>query len=217
MIISGRQIRAARGLLCWSVEDMAINSGVNRVTIRQIEADEVQPQEKTLTRIFSIFDKYGVEFTEDEGVKVRKQATRTYSGKPGYRQLLDHIYETLKDGGRIRQFNFGYLRYLPYEENFVGDHLKRMNAIDNLDVKVLDVGRETEMPVSYCEYRYLENKFKNLAPWYLYGDYLVLSLFETGTKREYITVHSKILTERYIGIFDTFWKLAEPSRKKRVK
>jgi len=217
MIITGRQIRGARGLLGWSIEDLVAKSGVNRITIRQIENEDVQPQEKTLTKLFAVFDKHGMEFLPEEGLKVRKQETRTYSGKAGYRQFLDHVYDTLQHGGRIRQFNFGDLRYLPYEEGFVGEHLKRMNAIEGLDAKVLESGGETEIPVSYCSYRTLDKPFRDMAPWYLYGDYLVLSLFEAGAKREFVTVHSKLLAERYSKEFDLFWHLAGVSRKKKGK
>jgi transcriptional regulator with XRE-family HTH domain len=217
MIITGRQIRGARGLLGWSMEDLVAKSGVNRITIRQIEGDEVQPQEKTLTRIFSIFDKFGIEFLDEEGVKIRKQEARFYSGKAGYRQFLDHVYETLKDGGYIRQFNFGDLRYLPYEESFVGEHLERMTAIDGLDAKVLEMEGETKVPVPYCDYRYLDKKLKDMAPWYLYDNYLVLSLYESGGKREFITIHSKLLAERYLKEFDIFWNMADMPRKKKGK
>lgn len=217
MIITGRQVRGARGLLGWTIEDLMAKSGVNRITIRQIESDEVQPQQKTLSRIFAMFDKHGVEFLPEEGVKIRKQETRTYSGKAGYRQFLDHVYETLNGGGILRQFNFGDLKHLPYEEGFVGEHLKRMAQIDGLDAKVLEIGGETETHLNYCGYRYLDRKFKDMAPWYLYGDYLTLSLFEAGAKREFITVHSKLLAERYSKEFDIFWKLAELPRKKKSR
>ena len=183
MTISGRQIRAARGLMGWSMEDLAEKAGLTTVTIRHIESDAVQPQEKTLASILIVFDKQGLEFGEDEGVKIRRQHIRHYSGKAGYRQLLDHIYETLKDGGRIRQFNFGDLRYLPYADEFVAEHLKRMANIDDLDAKVLEARGDTEIPVSYCSYRYLDAVFKDMAPWYLYNDYLVMSLFEKGARK----------------------------------
>jgi transcriptional regulator with XRE-family HTH domain len=217
MIISGRQIRGARGLLGWSMEQLAERAEITVMTLRHIENDVTQPQEKTLAAIYSVLDRRGIDFLEDDGVKMRKQEMRKYSGKTGYRQFLDHVYETLKEGGRIRQFNFGDLRYLPYEENFVTEHLKRMETIEGLDAKVLETGDETENPVSYCEYRYLDKKFKDMAPWYLYGDYLVLSLFETGAKREFVTIHSKLLAERYVKEFDIFWDMAESHRKKKAK
>ena len=64
-----------------------------------------------------------------DGVKLRQQEVRTYSGKDGYRALLDHIYATLKRGGRIRQFNFGDDRYMSIAEDYVAEHIKRMEEI----------------------------------------------------------------------------------------
>ncbi|MDP9127247.1 MAG: helix-turn-helix domain-containing protein [Pseudomonadota bacterium] len=209
MIVTGRQIRAARGLMGWSMEDLADKAGVTTVTIRHIESESVTPQEKTLSSILSVFDKQGVEFHEDEGVKLRRQYARYYSGKSGYRQLLDHIYETLKGGGRLRQFNFGDLRYLAYADEFMSDHLKRMSTISGLDAKVLEGEGDTEVPVSYCSYRRLDAAFERMAPWYLYGDHLVLSLFERGNRKEFAAVHSKMLAEKYAAQFDIFWAMAE--------
>jgi transcriptional regulator with XRE-family HTH domain len=217
MIITGRQLRGARGLLGWSIEDLVDQTGVNRITIRQIEADEVEPQEKTLTKILSVLDKHGIEFLPEEGVKVRKQEARTYSGKAGFRQLLDHIYDTLKNGGRIRQFNFGDLRYLSYSEGFVEEHLGRMAAIKGLDAKVLEMPGDTQEPVEYCEYRDLDKAYKDMTPWYLYGDFLVYSLNESGNRREFITIDSKLLAEHYVKEFDIFWNLAGSPRKKKGK
>ena len=214
MLLTGRQIRAARGLMGWTVEDLFSKSGVNKNTITQIENDEVQPQEKSMARIVATFDKAGVEFAPNEGVGIRKQEARFYSGKAGYRQFLDHVYETLKDGGRIRQFNFGDLRYLPKEEDFVSEHFQRMGELKDLDAKVLEPHGEKSERVEYSEYRQLDKKFQGMAPWYLYGDYVVHSLFEAGGKREFVTIHSKLLAERYLREFDIFWELSESSRKK---
>jgi transcriptional regulator with XRE-family HTH domain len=215
MSITGRQLRGARGLLGWTVEDTVVKTGVNRITIRQIESEEVQPQDKTMARILTVFDLHGVEFLPEEGVKIRKQQSRTYSGKAGYRQFLDHIYETMQKGGAIRQFNFGDMRYLPYEEGFVSEHLQRMAQIEKLDARVLEVGGETAVRLTYCDYRILDKKFKDMNPWYLYGDYLTVSLAESGARREFMTIHSKLLAERYLREFDIFWSMAALPRKKK--
>jgi hypothetical protein len=76
---------------------------------------------------------------------------------------------------------------------------------------------ETKVPVPYCDYRYLDKKLKDMAPWYLYDNYLVLSLYESGGKREFITIHSKLLAERYLKEFDIFWNMADMPRKKKGK
>jgi transcriptional regulator with XRE-family HTH domain len=216
MIISGRQIRGARGLLGWSMEELADNCEITRLTIRQIESEAVQPQEKTLARILTVFDKEGIEFTENEGVCIRKHHMRTYSGKAGYRQLLDHIYETVQKGGRIRQFNFGDDRYISIADDYAAEHIKRMEAVEGLDAKVLVQEGDIGTPVSYCSYKTLDDEFKDMAPWYLFGDTLILPLTEGG-KRECVTIHSKQVAERYIREFDTFWNRGANRQKKGRK
>jgi transcriptional regulator with XRE-family HTH domain len=199
------------------MEELAEKADLTTVTIRHIESDAVTPQEKTLANILTVFDLQGIEFGEDEGVKIRRQSVRSYSGKAGYRQLLDHIYETLKNGGRICQFNFGDMRYLSYADDFIAEHIKRMATIEGLEARVLEREGDTEVPVSYCQYRTLPKIYGGMAPYYLYNDFLVQSLFETGNKREFITIHSKLLTERYVKQFDLFWERGEAPRKKRGK
>jgi len=215
MNITGRQIRAARGLLGLKMEELADKAGLTRITIRQIENETVQPQEKSMVKIYAVFDKFGVEFLPDEGIRIRKQDVRSYSGKAGYRQFLDHVYETLKKGGNIRQFNFGDMRYLPNEEAFVADHFLCMGTINGLDARVIETENETKHKLQYCTYRKLDKKFKDMSPWYLYGEYLTLSLYETGGKREFITIRSKLLTERYLKEFDIFWNMSTPDKKRK--
>lgn len=216
MIITGRQIRGARGLLGWTIEDLVAKSGVNRITIRQIEGDEVKPQERTLTSLLTIFDKEGIEFQDNEGVCIRKHQMRTYSGKAGYRQLLDHIYETVKKGGRIRQFNFGDDRYIAIADDYAAEHIERMEEIEGLDAKVLVQEGEIGNPLSYCSYRTLDSFYADLAPWYLYGDTLILPLTEGG-RRECMTIQSKQVAERYVREFDLFWNRDEKRLKKSRK
>jgi len=216
MDVTGRQIRGARGLLGWSMEELADKCDITRLTIRQIENETVQPQERTLTQILTVLDKEGIEFTDNEGVCVRKHHMRTYSGKAGYRQLLDHIYETVRKGGRIRQFNFGDDRYISIAEDYAAEHIKRMESIEGLDAKVLVLEGEIGTPVSYCSYNTLDDEFKDMAPWYLYGDTLILPLTEGG-KRECVTIHSKQVAERYMREFDTFWNRDANRLKKQRK
>ena len=171
MAISGRQIRAARALLDLSREELAQRCGITMITIRNMESEAVEPQGKTLAAILGVFDREGVEFQADDGVCMRKHQMRTYSGKSGYRQLIDHIYETLKNGGRIRQFNFGDARYVPIAEDLAIEHIKRMGQIKGLDARALVPEGEIGTPVSYCSYRTLDAIYKHTAPWYLYGDF----------------------------------------------
>ncbi len=216
-MITGRQIRAARGLLEWNAEDLARKSGLTRVTISKIESDVVQPQEKTLKSIMEVFDTNGVEFLDDEGVKIRKNEIRVFTGKVGYRQFLDHIYETVKDtGGRICQLT-SEGKYLPYADDYADLHIERMGKIKSLDARVLTLENDDNFPASYCQYRWLDKSHVALAPFYVYGDFVVLSLHEAAHKRELVSLRSKLLAERYIEQFDFFWNKASAPKRKRSK
>src|SRR5580704_11133356 len=151
-MITSRQIRAARGLLEWTGKDLAAKLGMTPATISKIEAELVQPQENSLMRIADLFDKHGVELLEGDGVKMRQQEVRVFTGKNGYRQFLDHIYLTLKRGGRIRQFNLSDGGNLAFVDDYGQAHLSRMASVDDLDAKVLTTEGDTDFPASYCTY-----------------------------------------------------------------
>ncbi|MFD0982569.1 helix-turn-helix domain-containing protein [Tropicimonas aquimaris] len=62
--LCGVQIRAARGALRWSVEDLAERSGVSGSTIKRIEATEGAPKSTApnLMAIRSTLEAEGIEF-----------------------------------------------------------------------------------------------------------------------------------------------------------
>ncbi len=64
-MICSSQVRAAKALLRWSGEELALKAGVSLSTIRRIEAAEGIPQTqsiKTLMAIKRAFEVAGVEF-----------------------------------------------------------------------------------------------------------------------------------------------------------
>lgn len=212
---TGRQIRAARGLLEWSAADLARAAGVQRATISNMEAETHAPNPATISAVMGVFDLNGIEFLPNEGVAVRKSEIRSFNGKAGYRELLDHIYETMKNGGRIRQFNFGDGKYLAYAEDYIEFHLDRMAKIKNLDARVLTLASEANLEAKYCEYRWLDKSCKTFAPYYVYGDFVVLSIHEATFKKELVSISTKLIAERYVQQFDTIWAKSVTPKKKR--
>ena len=74
-MITSAQIRAARGMLDWSRQDLASHSGVSFASMRRLESFHGIPASnfKTLEAIKSAFEKAGIEFigTPEEGAGVR--------------------------------------------------------------------------------------------------------------------------------------------------
>lgn len=77
-MISGAQIRAARGLLGWSSQELANRSGVGWSTIKRFEDIETVPRSRagTLDRVRQALEEQGVEFLGDPnsspGVRLRR-------------------------------------------------------------------------------------------------------------------------------------------------
>lgn len=84
-MISPGQCRAARGLLDWSQEKLAEQSGVATATIRQLESGIHEPRRATLYVVLQAFEKAGVEFLDGNG------------GGPGVRLRISNDAKTKSD------------------------------------------------------------------------------------------------------------------------
>jgi hypothetical protein len=76
--ITGAQIRAARGLLRWSADDLAERSKLGVATIRRAEAQDgpVSITSANSHAIHQAFERAGVEFTNGDrpGVRLARKA-----------------------------------------------------------------------------------------------------------------------------------------------
>ena len=79
-MITGAQIRAARGLLAWTASDLADRVGLARHTIQRLEQTDGLPASRshTLADIKRVFEEAGVEFigTPEDGPGVRLRPKR---------------------------------------------------------------------------------------------------------------------------------------------
>ncbi len=68
MIITGKQIRAARGYLDWTRVELAKFSGVSPETIKNIEKGVFVPRDETLLKIEEAFNLMDLWFVGDVGL-----------------------------------------------------------------------------------------------------------------------------------------------------
>lgn len=126
-MITGRQIRAARGLLRWSSPNLAQKAGLTRETINKIEADAIQPREGTLNDIIRAFDQHGVEFTDNSGVRIKPQGIEVLTGPAGLQQFFNNVYAYARDyGGKIVQLGIDENLFWAMGKEFSEAHRKRM-------------------------------------------------------------------------------------------
>ena len=72
--VTSAQIRAARGMMSWTVRELAARSGVHRNTVTRIEAGEAR-HGPTIAAVVHALEAAGVVFTngDEPGVKLRKK------------------------------------------------------------------------------------------------------------------------------------------------
>ena len=66
-VLSPAQCRAARAMLEWSREDLALRSGVSRPTLADFETDKRKPYDRTLADVQRCFESAGLEFIPENG------------------------------------------------------------------------------------------------------------------------------------------------------
>jgi len=69
IMITGDQIRAARGLLRWSAKDLAVSAGISLPTVQRMEAVSGLPSSlgATLISVKAALEAAGVEFIPENG------------------------------------------------------------------------------------------------------------------------------------------------------
>lgn len=98
-VISPKQCRAARALLDITRADLSTLSNVSPAAIGGFETEATAPRAASISMIRAALEGKGIEFLDDDGVRERRNAVRTYRGKNIHRQLLDEIYSDLKNSG----------------------------------------------------------------------------------------------------------------------
>lgn len=65
-MVTSAQVRAARGLLNWTVRDLAERSGVHRNTVTRIETEATAPGH-SISAVQAALEAAGVEFIPENG------------------------------------------------------------------------------------------------------------------------------------------------------
>ena len=104
--ISASQIRAARGLLHWTQDEMAEKAKVSRATVQTIENGDQEDgtgkksiRESKLKAIYKTLGDHGIEFLEGDGVRRRLEGYKEFMGPECCDEFFGHILKTIKEKG----------------------------------------------------------------------------------------------------------------------
>jgi len=220
-MITGRQVRAARGFLGWSRKDLAKRSGVAAVTINQIEEEKVQPREGTLSDLIRVFNENGIEFIEHSGVRIKPEGVEVLIGPKGLSHFFVDVYEhTKRYGGMIMQLGFDETMFSAMI-NRVPSHRDQMTELmkERKDIKIRAIcceGDTNFISTEYRTYRWISKELFAPVPFYIYGESLAILNFQTIPAPTIIIHRFPAITLAYRKQFEAMWEMAhDPNMPKK--
>ena len=204
-MITAAQLRAARGLVDWTRNELAKAANISPETVKNIEHGIFRPQEQTAEAIVKTFAAMGVEFTENEGVRMAEKSVRVYPGIEGYGQFLDFICEQMKNGGDSYQLNYPDSVIKRFGGEAGKNYLAKMGTVERLNAKCLVPEGDMNFPAKYCQYRWLAKEHSHALPYYMFGDYVSLLSAISDEDVVFIVIHSPVLAQILRDQFNKYW------------
>ncbi len=209
MGITTAQIRGARGILNWSQQDLAQRTGISATSIGAIENGQTTPRSNTLATIRKTFEDSGIEFIGKDGVRLRTGDVRIYTGKNGFMEFYDDIYQSLKEAepSDVLVSNVDERKFVKILGEFAQIHVKRMIDIGTIRYKILIKEGDNYAPGSgYAEYRWIPKDLFASVPFYVYKEKLAIMLMEA--EPSVIVLNYASIAQAYRVQFEDMWQRA---------
>lgn len=204
-MISKEQIKAARAMLDWSQKHLAEKCGVvSEPTIKLVEAGKVNSTDATLSAIKRTFEKEGIEFTRQNGVRIRDDLLTVIEKMDEhenlYLQLLDDIFYTLK--GREGEILWSFIDESRADQN----EIEREHMIRRAGAKVRSLVRygDTHLHFGLEEYGYMPKGYFINNPCVVYGDKFAVMM---NNERKVLIIHDAAVAELKRKEFEIIWSI----------
>jgi len=204
LYINARQIRAARALLDWSQEVLAVAADLSIATIRKIETGQILPHGKTLEKIQRCFEAANIEFTPSSGLRLRGNNLMMIEGNDAFLQLLEDVKQTVlrTSSDILFLYNDG--------TTDTEEEIEAANAIRILGTRWRFICAEENTHLRYPleEYRWLPKKYFKRNLQLIYGNKVAMSChvdLRSNTTTEIVVVESPSLAASNRNLFNFMW------------
>lgn len=213
LLITPAQCRAARALLNWSQPELAERCGMHVQTISAFEGNVGSPTKRTLERVFYTLDAAGVEFMPQDGVRNKVQGVVTYLGRDGYDAFTWDVASTVEMMGgnlcvsNVREEWFSSARS-PKVDVAYRKKMTEIQKRNNFNFRILVQEGDTNFIASaYAHYRWLDKRYFQTVPFYVYGDKLAIIHFQKGPLVH--VVQNMDMADAQRSQFDILWETAK--------
>lgn len=206
MTLDASQIRAARALLDWTIEDLAKITGLSKDSIKNVERGHTQPRINTRIVIEEAFEKAGIEFLPGSGVRKKNNLITTLTGEYANRQLLDDVYATLVARENACVYITGVketqsIDSVDYE--YLEKHIQRLLKANIKEKLIVEEGDSTFIAPSYS-YRWIAEQYFENVPIQVYGD--KIAFVDWGPPEQIVIIQNKGFAMAMQKLLDFAWQ-----------
>lgn len=198
----GSQIRAARGLLGWTRDELAAKAKLTATAIKNIETDPtISPHSGTIAALRNALHDAGVELIE-RGARFRDDSLLVLEGDNAYMLMLDDVFHATRDGGEV-------LWFCSDDRSPLAGEIEAEERIRSSGTRfrcLIEAGNPVHR-WAIEEYRTIPSEYFNHNLQVIYGD-KVAQVINGGEKILIIHDSSLATTER--NKFNMMWPLMRP-------
>lgn len=204
------QCRAARGLLNWTLADLAEASGLSRASLNSFEQNKGNIKNDTLAAIRQSFNRAGVEFADGNTFRFMQAKLHVHFWKEKtYSKILSDLHATTK-GGDEDILSYGMDHHIFSEPLDIEKHIKFLRE-NNLQVRSIYCRGDNNFifPSYAATYRWIDPALFEMPPSLMYGNKHVMVMMD-ATPITLIT-EGKIAAAAHRKAFEILWPYAKPS------
>ena len=210
MTISPAQSRMARAFLYMSQAEVAQSATIDQAQLSNFENPNQQflLSYKPLQRLEQFYTSKGLEFLANDSVRRKAVGIIELKGYDGFKEFINDVYETVKNGGDICVSNVDERQFEHWQGIHANEYLSKMEKVKNLQFRVLVQKGDTYFTAKYAAYRALPSEYFTGIPAYVYGDKRAEILFEEDSVTVLI-IENKRMAEAQRKLFELAWRQAD--------
>jgi DNA-binding XRE family transcriptional regulator len=226
-MITPTQMRAARAMLDVPQGHVAEHLGIAANTLSKIESGQSDVSMSRMSEIQRFYEREGIAFVENEGVKWNKNEILISEGSQGFSAFLDDVHSTALEVGTKEKPCEVFLSNVAHDNwvKWMGadqwkNHADRMTKDKEvMDVRIIVKENDWNFPAKdYSQYKWFPREFFNEQSFYSYHDRLVFLNF-TDDNVEIMMIKNKNFAVGYRTLFTIAWDnfAIEPNQKSTVE
>ncbi len=206
-LITGKQCRAARAILGWTIDDLAENSGLARSVILRLEKEETNIRHTSLSALLKTFSKANIEFIGLHGVSEKRDSVELFNGNKCVEKLWENIIFTLEEtGGEVMITNVDEEDALKETDGEVLKHLENLKK-HNITERLLSCEGDTNFIMPQECYRWIPKEvFASSVVTYIYKGKVAYQLVGCEIM---VLIHSNEAYEAEMKRFNYMWDNAQ--------